>query len=120
LAVADRDLTDASVPGLSADWRLNIAYNATLQLASAALVAAGYRAGREGHHHRPIQSLRLTVSAPSAVVDQLDLMRRKRNIADYQQAGRILDCEANEMHDLARLLRRTVAAWLSKEHPELL
>jgi hypothetical protein len=27
LGVADRDLADCSTPGLSADWRLNIAHN---------------------------------------------------------------------------------------------
>ncbi len=31
LGVADRDLRDALTPGLSADWRLNIAYNAAVQ-----------------------------------------------------------------------------------------
>ena len=41
LGVAERDLADCGVPGLSADWRLNISYNAALQLATAALAAAG-------------------------------------------------------------------------------
>jgi hypothetical protein len=56
LGVADRDLADCSTPGLSADWRLNIAYNAGLQLATAVLAAAGYRATRNSHHYRVIQS----------------------------------------------------------------
>ena len=30
LAVADRDLRDCMASGLSADWRLNIAYNSAL------------------------------------------------------------------------------------------
>ena len=120
MAVADRDLADAIVPGLSTDGRLSIAYNAALQLAAAALAAAGYRVSREGHPYRLIQSLHLTIGAPPAVVDQLDLMRRKRNMADYQQAGRILDLEAAAMHDVAVRLREIVVAWLSKEHPEML
>ena len=37
LGVADRDLTDCRSVGLSADWRMNIAYNAALQAATAAL-----------------------------------------------------------------------------------
>ncbi len=44
LGVADRDLANSQVSGLSPDWQLNIAYNAALQLATAALAAAGYRA----------------------------------------------------------------------------
>jgi len=44
LGVVQRDLADSQTPGLSADWRLNIAYNAALQAATAALTAEGYRA----------------------------------------------------------------------------
>lgn len=33
-AVVDRDLKDAAVPRLSADWQLGISYNAALQLAT--------------------------------------------------------------------------------------
>lgn len=55
--VADRDLKDCHARELSDDWRLNIAYNAALQSAKAALAAAGYRASREAHHFRVIQSL---------------------------------------------------------------
>ena len=42
LDVADRDITDCQLSQLSADWKLNIAYNAALQTATAALAAAGY------------------------------------------------------------------------------
>ncbi len=63
LAIADRDLADCQVQGLSPDWRLNIAYNAALQASTAALAACGYRAAREAHHYRVIQSLALTIGA---------------------------------------------------------
>ena len=46
---------------VSDDWRFAIAYNAALQAATAALAAAGYRASRENHHYRVIQSLELTL-----------------------------------------------------------
>jgi hypothetical protein len=45
-SLVHRDLADASVPGLSNDWRVNIAYNAVLQLATLALAAEGYRPAR--------------------------------------------------------------------------
>jgi hypothetical protein len=78
LALADRDLADCRVQGLSADWRLNIAYNAALQTSTAALAARGYRASREAHHFRVIQSLALTVEADAGLVRQLDLFRKKK------------------------------------------
>jgi hypothetical protein len=43
---------------LSDDWRLGITYNAALQLATIALAAEGFRAGRERRHERTILSLR--------------------------------------------------------------
>jgi hypothetical protein len=57
LAVVERDLADCATEDISADWRTNIAYNAALQAAGAALVASGYRATRDQHHFRVIQSL---------------------------------------------------------------
>ena len=54
LAVADRDLVDCRAQGLGGDWRFNIAYNAALQLATAAFAAAGFKASRDNHHFRVI------------------------------------------------------------------
>ena len=119
-AIADRDITDAQVEGISPDTRLSIAYNAALQLAIAALAASGFRPGREAHHYRAIQSLRFTIGARADLVDQLDGFRRKRNISDYERAGGVSEYEAREMLVLARTLRETVDAWLQANHPELL
>lgn len=120
LAVADRDLQDCTVSGLSADWRLNIAYNAALQSAAAALAASGYRAVREAHHFRVIQSLVYTIDLPAAVVTQFDVFRKKRNIGGYERAGMVSDYEADEMLSLAKNIRKKVEDWLNKKYPELL
>jgi hypothetical protein len=120
LAIADRDITDAQVEGISPDTRLSVAYNAALQLAIAALAAAGFRPGREAHHYRAIQSLRFTVVVNPDLVDQLDGFRRKRNISDYERAGGVSEFEAREMLVLARMLREMVEVWLGANHPELM
>src|SRR6266576_5732502 len=72
LGVVDRDLSDSQTRGLSADWKLSIAYNAALQAATAALAAAGYRAGRDAHHYRVIQSLEFTIGAHRGQIDTFD------------------------------------------------
>ncbi|MGH9532089.1 MAG: hypothetical protein ACRD2Q_06820 [Terriglobales bacterium] len=120
LLVAERDLHDCQAGGLSPDWRLNIAYNAALQLATAALCAAGFRAERESHHYRVLQSLALTVGADAALVNQLDMLRKKRNVGGYERAGAVSKQEAKEMQTLARHLRKLVADWLRTKHPQLL
>jgi len=119
LAIADRDLQNCSVAGLSADWQLAIAYNAALQLATAALAAAGYRAERDSHHYRVIQSLALTIGMDSGGITQLDGFRKKRNVSDYERAHAISEQEAAEMKGLARDLRARVEAWLRASHPGL-
>ncbi len=119
LGIAERDIADSQVKGISPDTRLSLAYNAALQLAVAALAASGYRAGREAHHYRTIQSLAFTIGADTDLIDRLDTFRKKRNISDYDRAGAVSEHEAREILDLAKSLRETVLAWLNENHPEL-
>lgn len=119
LAVVERDLADSAAEGLSADWRQNIAYNAALQAATVALAAAGYRASRDQHHYRVIQSLRETIGADAATVNALDAFRKKRNTAGYERAGAVSDAEAKAVRELAARLRDAVVKWLKERHPEL-
>ena len=119
LAIVDRDLSDCKTKGLSADWRLNIAYNAALQASTVALAAEGYRATRDSHHYRVIQSLELTVGADEGLVGTLDGFRKKRNVGDYERAGTVSDKEADEMEKLAIELSKMVRAWLKKSHSDL-
>lgn len=119
LALVGRDLTDCEVEGLSPDWKLGIAYNAALQAATAALAAAGYRASREAHHYRVVQSLAFTIGAPDSLVARLDLFRKKRNLGGYERAGVASAREALEMIELAREIAEEVRRWIGAEHPEL-
>ena len=118
-AVIDRDLEDASVPRLSEDWRLGIAYNAALQLATLALAADGYRPARERAHERAILSLKFTLGADAKTVDLIDAVRRKRNQINYERAGATSAAEADEFYEVAVALRAAVVHWLRKKHRSL-
>ena|SRR5271165_1957260 len=120
LAIVDRDLAAAQVPGLPADWSFAIAYNAALQAAVAALAAAGYRAARDSHHYRVIQALEFTVNPGASVIDALDAFRKKRNMSSYDLAGAVSAKEATEMLSLASRLRNEVETWIRSTRPELL
>lgn len=121
LAVGDRELRDSHVDGLSADARMNHAYSAALEFASAALAAAGYRPARGGDHHfRVLQSLTLTIGWEATRVDTLDKFRKKRNLSSYERTGTVSDAEAKKMQLLADGLRADVTAWLQKNHAELM
>lgn len=120
LNLAERDLRDARTVGLSVDWHHNIAYNAALQLAQAALAACGYRAARDQQHLRTIRSLELTVGVDPKTVRRLDAARKRRNRAAYDLAGIISEGEADEVERCAIELRENIEQWLRAEHPELL
>jgi len=119
-ALVDRDLEDAAVPRLSADWRLGITYNAALQLAMLALAAAGFRPGRERAHERAILSLRETVGTAEATVNLLDSLRRKRNQNNYERAGTTSTAEAKELYEIVTVLREQALKWMKKNHKALI
>jgi hypothetical protein len=120
LGVADRDLRDCQIEGLSEDARLGISYNAALQCAVTALAACGYQSTRDAHHYRVRLSLEYTIGAANKLVAQFDAFRKKRNLGDYEMAGATSKREADEMVALARYLRKEVERWLRTHHPELL
>jgi hypothetical protein len=120
LAVGRRDLAKSRTPGLGGDWEFNIAYNAALVFAQAALAACGYRTKGVGHHYWLVRSLEHTVGLAAEAVAQLDAFREKRNTATYDQAGLVSDQEAREMQELAEQLRDAVQVWLKRNHPGLL
>ncbi|MEA3415383.1 MAG: hypothetical protein U9R02_04375 [Thermodesulfobacteriota bacterium] len=99
---------------------MNIAYNSALQTATAALAASGYRAVREAHHYRVVQSLAHTIKADAGLIALFDRFRKKRNISGYNHAGMISDQEAKEMVDVANRLRQKVEKWLYENHPNLM
>lgn len=119
LGIADRDLGTSRIKDLHPDWRFAIAYNAALQAATAALAAAGYRAGREAHHLRVIRSLEFTLHADPALIRRFDVFRRKRNLSSYERGGSISEMEAEEMRALAASLRADVERWIRKHHAAL-
>ncbi len=119
LKIADRDITQSQTDGLGPEWRFDIAYNASLQSATAALAAAGYRAERQSKHARTLESLAFTISLDSVTIDLLDRFRRKRHTAVYEQAGAVSEQEAKEMLQLAKRLRRQVVRWIRDQRPDL-
>jgi hypothetical protein len=119
LALSDRDLAACQVTQLPTDWRFAIAYNAGLQAATAALAAAGYRATRDNHHYRVIQSLEFTIAPGRRFIDTFDGFRKKRNVSSYDVAGSVSDKEADEMLKVAVTLRADAEQWIRAKRPEL-
>jgi hypothetical protein len=122
LALAERRLADASATELSPDGRFAAAYRAALTLATAVVLADGYRvANTSGRHRLTIELL------PVLLGDQqrrgaayLDACRRERSTAEHARAEAIAASEAKALRIAARELREEVLTWLAEEHAELL
>ena len=97
-----------------------MAYNAVLKAGTIALAVAGYRASRDQHHYRVIQSLSLTIGAKPAEIATWTRFRKKRNVSDYDRAGTTSEGEVAELRKLAADLRERVLAWVKTDHPEFL
>jgi hypothetical protein len=120
LAIVARDLEQSQVPGLGPEWRFDIAYSAVLQAGVAALAACGFRPERSSKHLRTLESLVFTVGATEDELSFLDVCRRKRHRAVYEQAGSISSKEASELVAFAAGLERRLIAWLASHHADLL
>ena len=88
IQVIERDLRDCSTPTLSVEWRFDIAYNAVLQAATAALAAVDYRSERANKHMRTLETLAFTIGLDSDEVAYTDVCRRKRHVAVYERVSR--------------------------------
>lgn len=83
-SAVDRNLLDAALPGLSADNRFGLAYEAALPLAKMAVACAGYRAKGHAAHQTTFLALEQAMGRGiSAEADYLDACRRKRHILSY-------------------------------------
>ena len=122
LALADRNLADAGIEGLSAEGRFQFAYNAALAMATAALHAAGYRTNSNvpGHHAVTVESLEHTIGVDAALVRKFDAFRRKRNRTSYDAPAAVSTKETAEMLALAAQLRHEAEAWIRAKHAALM
>jgi hypothetical protein len=120
LRIVRRDMKDSRSKDVSNDWRFAISDNAALQAATAALAAAGYRASRESHHYRVIQSLSLTLGKSAEFIRNFDAFRKKRNVSNYDIGGGVSERELQEMTEMAETLREEVENWIRAKHRPLL
>ena len=121
LAIAEREIGDASLDGISVDGRFDHAYDAIRSLCEAALRASGYDVPRGGRkHEHVIASLEFTVDGQwTDEVDLLDRARRLRHQSLYERIGVVQRQDADDLLATARRLLEATRRWLQETHPEL-
>jgi uncharacterized protein (UPF0332 family) len=114
-AIAERDIEAASNQALPPEWQLNIAFNAVLQIATAALIVSGYRVTTKSHHYHAIESLRYTIGTSTEIVEQLQRFSKKRNVASYERVGMVTEGEVAELLALARTLHAELQSFVRRQ-----
>jgi hypothetical protein len=121
IGVAERELKDASVPGLSADGSFEHAYTAALTAATILVRAHDERIHGTDHHRLTFVRLGELVGARwASTANYLQFCRRRRNTSMYDLAGSVSSAEASELRSQARQLLTEVATWIRSERSSLL
>ena len=121
VAIARREIADASLEGISTDGRFVHAYDAVRSLCEAALHASGFRVPKGGRkHERDIESLKFTLGGRWAnEVDFFDRCRRSRHKTLYERIGLVQQKDADDLLQAAKELLAAVETWLQSHHPAL-
>jgi len=116
-----RKLADSRQTNISLDSRFDVAFEALLQIALAALRARGYRtASGAGHQQLAIQALPKTIGIPSGEVRALDEFRKRRSAGLYLAEFEPSAAEVEALVAAADRLQKRLVAWLKAHRPELL
>jgi len=123
LGIVDRELADASLPGLSDDGRFTHAYDGALLLCKLALHASGFEVQKRapGHHALWINSLEFTLGETcKQTMIHLSKSSKLRHTSLYDHAGVVQKQDADDLLETARQLRADVLNWLRSQHSNLL
>lgn len=121
LAAAKRNMADAGIAELSPENRFDAAYKAIMQCAMIGLWSNGYRTSTSqlGHHQTALQALPKTLNVEREVVIVLDVLRKQRNLNDYE-GDPVSDSVVDECCKQAKSLLVHTQAWLRNHRPDLL
>jgi hypothetical protein len=119
-AVAERDIKDACLTGLSDDRAFATAYNAGLQLCTIIMAAEGYRTRGSNHHRTTFDFVEESgIKAISEMAGVFDKFRRKRNDIDYDRTMVVSEKEKKEIISIVTQLKNLIKEWLKNKMPEV-
>jgi hypothetical protein len=121
LAKIRRKLEDSRKTSISLDSRFDIAFEALLQIALAALRVNGYRTTTEaGHQQLAIQVLPKSLGVEAKEVRTLDEFRKKRSIGLYEADFEPSESEVKAVIRSVESLLEKLLGHIKTAHPELL
>lgn len=118
-SIVARSLRDVGVPGLSADARFVMAYDAARTLSLMVVRASGYRPRSVGGHYNTFLALESADAKFAKLSAYFDGCRMKRNDCEYDYAGGVTDTDAEGLLKTVEQFALDAEAWISKHHPSL-
>ena len=118
-SIVARSLKDVTAPGLSADARFIMAYDAGRTLALIVVRAAGYRPRTVGGHYNTFVALETADPAFATLSAYFDGCRIKRNASEYDFAGGISETDADGLLTTVRQFAIDAEAWVKAHQPNL-
>lgn len=119
-ALADRELRDSAVAGISSDGSFEHAYAAALSLATVAVRAEGKRIHGADHHRKTFDELGSVAGERwRDVAEYFQRSRKRRNVSAYDQVGTVSAAEAADLRKSVSQFAAELRAWLSESHPEI-
>ena len=116
-SIVNRSLKDVATPGLSADARFIMAYDAARTLSLIIVRASGYRPRAVGGHYNTFLALEAADRAFATLSAYFDGCRMKRNDCEYDFAGGVTDTEADALLKAVQQFARDAEAWVKARHP---
>ncbi|HUY88399.1 MAG TPA: hypothetical protein VMV10_06675 [Pirellulales bacterium] len=118
-SIVDRSMKDVAAPGLSADARFVLAYDAARTLSLMVVRAAGYRPRAVGGHYNTFLALEAADAAFATLSAYFDGCRLKRNGCEYDFAGGVTDTDAEGLLKTVKQFAVDAEAWINAHHPSL-
>ena len=118
-SIVARSLKDVATPGLSADARFVMAYDARRTLSLMIVRASGYRPRSVGGHYNTFLALEAADAAFAKLSAYFDGCRMKRNDCEYDFAGSVTDTDAEGLLNTVKQFAVDAEAWIGKHHPSL-
>jgi hypothetical protein len=116
-SIVSRSLKDVTAPGLSADARFIMAYDAARTLSLMIVRSSGYRPKAAGGHYNTFLALEIA-NGQFAKLSAYGC-RMKRNASEYDFAGGVTDTDADGLLKTVQQFAIDAEAWIKAKHPRL-
>jgi hypothetical protein len=118
-SIVSRSLKDVTAPGLSADARFIMTYDAARTLSLMIVRASGYRPKAAGGHYNTFLALEAADAQFANLSAYFDGCRIKRNASEYDFAGGVTDTDADGLLKAVQQFAINAEAWIKTKHPTL-